>query len=484
MKALTKRVKIIIGIVLGAVLICVVLFLTLFSGSDRIVNAPAPPREVTLRPLPPPIPSTLAVKAELPIQDVKPLVESALQDYLHKPIQRKDGSIESSIQLNPGPMLMTRMPDDTISIQMPFQFSGWAEVSKTVFRKVIRKREDFDGAAAATLNLRFMFNPDWRITAQSSLDISIQRADIKIVGITISIRSLLTKLVEDKVVPKLEELIVTHITRVNLKSRVAGLWEKLHEPIVIRDEPPIVLVIQPLEILTQQLSGDVDTLSIHLGIKTHIHVRIGETVEAAPIPPLPDLRFVDSLESGYHIIAPVEVAYTAIQQLAKPYVEKTHKLKGIETQVGNLTLYGSGTQLVAGVTFGMPTFNAKGKLYLLGTPVYNATEMTVAVTEFDYSLTTQSLLLSIAEDVGEGFFPDLRTTVEEKLVFPLEQQLTQLHETLSGAIEKRKLGSYVILRGTVDTVAPEALYLTQNGLQVWFRLEGRLAAEVNLHPLK
>ena len=74
---------------------------------------------------------------------------------------------------------------------------------------------------------------------------------------------------------------------------------------------------------------------------------------------LPDIRFVDVLESGYHIIAPIEITYIAVEDFAKPHVEKSHKLKGIDTLVKNLTLYGSGTQLAAGIAFSMPSLGTR-----------------------------------------------------------------------------------------------------------------------------
>ena len=94
------------------------------------------------------------------------------------------------------------------------------------------------------------------------------------------------------------------------------------------------------------------------------------------------------------------------------------------------------------------------------------------------SSTTQSLLLEIAESVGEGIFPNLRTTVEEKLVFPLEEQITALREKLSDGIADRPIGSYVSLHGTVDTITPEVLYLTQEGVRLPVRLQGNLTCEI------
>ena len=478
------RVQIIVGVVsVGVVLICMLLFFPMPRDSDLTIEAPAPPRAVTPVPLPPPIPSVIAVKANVPIQDVKALAESALRAYLSEPIQRKDGAITYALTLSLDPLTMTGAADGTVSVNIPFQFNGWARVSKKIFGQLVQKREDIEGNATASLTLTPTLNSDWRITAETTSDIFIRKAEIEILGITISVRRILTEVVREAVLPKLENLIIEYITDIDLKTRVAGLWAKLYEPIVIKKEPSIALIIEPLKIFAQHLSNDGKTLSFSLGIETYIHANMGGILmgphhNAAD---LPNIQFVDTLESGYHIMAPIEMTYTAVENLAKPHVEKPHKLKGIDTLVRKLTLYGSGTQLAAGIEFSMPSFGAEGQLYLLGTPVYDATTMAVSVAEFDYTLTTRSLLLDIAQAVGEGFFPDLRETVEEKLVFPLEDQLTTLHKKLADVIAERRIGSSVVLRGTVDTITPEALYLTQTGVRIPVRLQGDLICEVNLN---
>ena len=483
---MSRKKKLIVGgLALGTVLILTILFLLVPRQSNISVEAPAPPREVIPALLSPPLPSTIVAKADLPIQDVKKLTESALRDYLSKPIAWKSGAIDAAINLHLGALTMTSTADGTVSVRSPFRFSGWVRVSKKNLGRVLEKRENFEGQATAVLTLTPTLNPDWRVTAKTTSDISIQKAEIEILGITVSVRQILTELVREKVLPKLENLIVTYITNIDIKTRVAGLWARLYEPIVLRQTPPIVLMIEPLEILAENLSSDGDALFLSFGIRSYMQANIGETSTASvshvgPRADLPSIHFVDSLESGYHIIAPIEVSYTTIESFAKPHVEKIHKLKGIDTSVENLTLYGSGTQLAAGVGFSMPSLGAKGQLYMLGTPVYDAPAMSLSVAEFDYSLTTQSLLLGIAEHVGEGIFPNLRTTVEEKLFFPLEERLTTLREKLSDVIADRSIGSYLHLHGTVDALTPETLHLTQEGVRVLVRLQGNLTCEITL----
>ena len=484
---MTKRRKIITSAIsLGVVLILAVLFFITSRHSDLTFQATAPPRGVTPVPLPPPILSTIAVKAELPIQDVQQFTESALRDYLSKPIQWKKGMVETAIKLNPSTFTMTNSADGTVSASIPFQFSGWVRVSQKILGRVLDKRNDIKGTATVSLTFTPILNPDWSMTAKVASDISVQKAEIDVYWIPVSVPQLSTELMRSTVLPKLEDSIVQYISSIDVRPRVADLWTKLYEPMVINREPPIVLVIEPLEVLAQKPSSDGKTFSLSLGITTYVQANIGDVSadfpdSTRPQANLPNLHFVDSLASGYHIIAPIEVTYTALENFAKPHVEKTHKLKGIETLVENLTFYGSGTQLAAGFGFSMPSLGAKGQFYLLGTPVYDATTMSLSVTRFDYSLTTQSLLLQVAEKIGKDTFPNLRTTIEERLGFPLETQITTLREKLSDVIAERSINPYIRLHGTVDTITPEALYLTREGICLPIHLQGNLACEIALN---
>lgn len=504
---MNRKMKLILGIIGGVVfiLLCLYFFLPRQKDLDISITPPAPPRDVTPVPLPPPIPSTIAVRASLPIEDLENLAASALSDYLRNPIHRKDDSTEYYVTLALRDITMKGLEDSPqgsssaekiIEAELLLTFSGWARVSKQIFGKTLQKREDVTGNAVAKLELGLTFNPDWSVTATAHSDLLIQQAEIEILGLKVSIRKPLTKLIKEMVLPKLETKIVQYITQIEIKSRVSSLWARLYEPIVVNSEPPISLSIEPLEILAQQPSSDAEQLYLHLGIKTYIKANIGDESLVghdasdtaisskgdgeAEKKETPNLHFVDSLESRYSITAPLLVTYTTIEQLARPHVEKAHRLKGIETLVDGLTIYGSQTKLVAGLSFQMPKLHANGQVYLLGTPHYNSDEMMLSVTEFDYTLTTRSLLIEMAENIGGGAFPRLREEVESKLVFSLEERLVLLQEKLQAAIENRAIGPYIQLHGTVDTITPGGLHLTSEGIRIPVHLAGELHSEVKL----
>ena len=504
---MNQQTKLILSIIGGVIfiLLCLFFFLRRQQGSDISIMPPAPPRDVTPIPLPPLIPSTISVEATLPITDIEAIAASALDDYLRNPIHGRSDSMEYQVKLALREIIMKggeglprgySSTKKIIEAELLLDFDGWARVSKQIFGKTLQKQENVTGNAVAKLALGLTFNPNWSVTATAQSDLLIQQAEIEILGLQVSIRSPLTRLIKEIVLPKLETKIVEYISQIEIKSRVSSLWERLYEPIVVKSDPPILLSIEPLEILAHQPSSDAKQLLLHFGIKTYIKVNIGDESPIVPdvthtgIAPtedketkkraIPDLDFVDSLESGYRITAPLLVPYTTIEQLARPHVEKAHRLKEIEMLVDNLTIYGSQTKLVAGVSFSMPELRANGQVYLLGTPHYNPDEMLLSVTDFDYTLTTRSLLVEMAESIGGSAFPHLREEVESKLVFSLEERLTLLRERLQAAIENRSIGSYIRLHGTVDTIIPEGLYLTSEGVRIPVYLEGEFRSEITL----
>ena len=143
---MNRQTKLILGIVGGVVfiLLCLYFFVRGQKDLDISIMPPAPPRAVTPVPLPPPIPSVIAVRATLPIEDLENLAASALSDYLRNPIHRKDDSMEYYVTLALRDITIKGLEGSpqgfssakqVIEAEALLTFSGWARVSKQIFGK-------------------------------------------------------------------------------------------------------------------------------------------------------------------------------------------------------------------------------------------------------------------------------------------------------------------------------------------------------------
>ena len=479
------RKKLIISVIsLGIVLILAVLFLLIPWKSNIDVESLAPPREVTQVPLPRPMPSTIAVKVYLPLFEVSGFIESIIRNYAREPIRWKEGKEYATINISPGAPEVVSTHDRTVSVKIPIQINGSGRFeTHTIFGM---RNGSIKGSATVSLAFTPRLHSNWRLTTKTDVNIQVHEASVIISvalfdSTTTSITEIFTQEVNKTVLPELKETIAKYNIDIDLKSHAAGVWRKLHEPIFLKREPRIVISLKPMETLVQKLSNDGATLSLNIGIKTFIQVNCGDVSTDSSSSTergsdLPDIRFVDSLKPGYHIDAPIQVTYVALENLARPHVEKAHNRKRIVFE--NLTFYGSGTQLAAGVGFRMPFLGTTGQLYLRGTPTSDATAMSFSITELDYFFTTQSLLLKIVENRGEGIFSNLQATLEDKLSL----RITVLQEKLSDSIAYRKLGSHAVLRGmgTIDTVILGDPAFTETGVFIPFCLQGDLNCEIRL----
>ena len=386
--------------------------------------------------------------------------------------------------MQPNVLEMTSTSDGTVSARILLRISGSARFPVDLWITSLQKKGTISGTAFLWLTLKPTLHADWRVTTKAYAHVRVGNVDVKVPGLiaagTTSIRGIFTRLARRRFLPELEKIIARHTANIDARTYVASLWTKLHEPIVLNQQPPVVLSMKPLEVFAQPLSGDAGTLSLNLGIKTYIQANIGDVSTDIPFPAgprndLPDIRFVDSLEPGYDVIAPIQITYADLEDMGRPRIEKEYKSKSVAFE--NLTLYGSGAQLAAGVGFKMPFLRANGHLYLLGTPEFDATTISLSVTEFDYSFATRSLLVEIAERAGEGIISQfVRTAVEKRLVFPV----AALREKVSDIVSEGWIGPHVRLHGTVETLTPEGFYLTQTGVRIPLRLKGYLSCKLIL----
>ncbi len=498
---MTRSKKIIISLIsLGIVLILTALFLLIPWKSNRDVESLAPPREVIPGPLPAPILSTLTAKVELPLPKVREYVADIIGNYVREPIQWEDDRARATIYLKPGAPTIMSTRDGRVSVKIPLQISGELRADTGFLSFAVKG--PITGQALLSLTLTPTLSPEWRFTLETDVNILVQEAEAVLErrwffeGQTLSLRATFAQVAKETVLPQLQETIAN--IDIDLKPRAADVWAKLHKPILLKAEPLIVLTLEPREILAQKLTGDRRTLSLNIGIKTFIQVNGGDvsTDPASPAKPrsdLPDIRFVDALTPGYHINAPVQITYAALEDLARSYIEKAQNPKGIVLE--NLTLYGSGTQLAADVGFRMPFLGATGQLYLLGTPRTGPTALSFAITEFDHAFTTQSLLLKIVENRGEGIFSNVRTTLEDKLTLRLstlqeklldgsEYHLSVSRGTFTENGLRDALSPGLSVQSTVDTVIVGDSAFTQTALFIPLRLQGNLNCEIRLSSFR
>jgi hypothetical protein len=206
-------------------------------------------------------------------------------------------------------------------------------------------------------------------------------------------------------------MIDRKIAAVNIRPRFESWWHLLQRPIALTDS--VYLVINPSAVRMGQAVGVKRTLVTALGFSASPVVVTGArpaTVET-PLPPLNPAAVGD----GLHILIEGVIDYDlATDLLRKHIVGKKLERAGKTIQVKDARLFGiGGGKLALELRFGGA---ANGRIYLVGTPRYDASTNELYVPDLEYDVGTASMLVKGIEWVKHD---DVRDFIRSQARWPI-----------------------------------------------------------------
>lgn len=442
-------------------------------------------------PLPPPahqraaLPSTMSVPIAIPVDELSALVNQIVKQNLYRvrDKQIKGGLFKTLMDLDirRNGSIYTRTRDGKIINHLPLIVEGRVRIPPGIWRPF---SSTFTIHAITDVNL----DEDWGTVAHTQPSFTWETTPyIKVLGIKVGVKGTAEKALTRelaRLAPKIDSLIEKHV---NFRQRVVQLWESLSEPVAIGKQPPVWLTIRPVEMYFSPGISRNDTLIFGLLMHAFVETIVGNKPEVPVLGALPPLyRLPDSLAAdpsrGFQVNLPVSITYDdARALLSKTMVGKAYEVKEqVAITVDEIKLYGHGPRLVARVDFkanvAKTIFGTRGRVFLTGTPVYDAASQTVRVDSFDYDVHSRNALAEAADWI---FREDFLEQTRARLVFPLADDITAAKQRLEEALRDRPLGKNIILNGTIDELVPGDLYLVEDGINVDIYARGRLTVRVH-----
>lgn len=181
-----------------------------------------------------------------------------------------------------------------------------------------------DLAADAGMRIAPRLTPDWRVEAEIQPAVTLREAEVPILGIPFSVRSLLQPQLDKQVDGLVEDLRGKLAQDTSLEDAAREAWDDLCRihPLEIPSTgetaeaaAPVWLIVEPLEAHAVQpiIAEDVVTLAIGLSAR----LRLSDQEVAPTCIPLPDLTF-GALEPGVRISLPVTFSYARIEEELLP----------------------------------------------------------------------------------------------------------------------------------------------------------------------
>ncbi len=261
------------------------------------------------------------------------------------------------------------------------------------------------------------------------------------------------------------------LARLDLRTPLEKIWIDLQKPIRLQDN--LWLVLYPQAVNLGSVSGSRETIGAEIGITAAPRIVTG----AKPILssfPLPSLGPVHT-DQGFSMLIEGTFDYGVMStELTHRLAGRSVKAAGGVLEVKRVTVYGVGAgKLALGLDF---DGTARGRLWLLGKPSYDAASGLLSVPDLDFDTGSAGLLIQgLAWLKGSAIREFLRSQAK----IPAGALLTRI-QSLAFRELNRVLAQGVVLSATIEKTEPAGILVRSDGLIIRARATG--AARLDLGP--
>ena len=392
------------------------------------------------------LPSLPSSTLDIPLTyDLSPVVAA-----LEKAVPKKFGDITQRKQLkNPRMAVAFEATRDPFSVSLNGQtayisavvhYAGQGFYKPPVVREVSGSC-GIDGVkprAKITIATDIRINPDWRLKGKTRVaDVQPYSTDTRdqcrVTVFNIDVTDRVIEATKNALEAK-RPMIDQKIGSLNIRSRFEDWWHLLERPISLTDS--VWLTINPSAVRMGENVGVKKTLVTALGFSASPQVVTGNkppTVET-PLPPL----YPAAVGNGLHILLEGVIGYdVASDLLRKHLVGQKFDKAGRTFVVKDVRMFGiGGGKLALEVQF---KGGATGKVYLVGTPRYDAGTNELFVPDLDYDVGSAGLLVSGVEwlkhdDVRDFIRSQARWSIGNVMDLGKEQIVKGLNRDLAPGV--------------------------------------------------
>ncbi|QRR04349.1 DUF4403 family protein [Dyadobacter sandarakinus] len=408
--------------------------------------------------------SVLNVPVELPIQEIENQLNARIQGVIYE-----DNSYEDENQDNLKAKVWKLSPIKIVAIDSSFLFEVPIKIWVSAGYKISPLGMTMSGYKDTEFSLRIRLiskigiQPNWQIRSETYVDSYdwISEPNVKVGAFKIPIKSMVSRMLNknfDKITTAIDEQVSGNL---ELKKNAELAWNLARQPVMLAKEFDTWLLVTPREVVMTPLLAKNNVLRATIGIKGYT-----QTITSATKPEiqgsskLPNLKIVAQVPDEFKVGLISLISYKDAARLAttKFAGERFSFLGGQYVEVTSIDMYGQNEKLV--IKAGLKG-SINGFVFLKGIPTYDPASQQLSFKELDYDLETRNAMVKTASWLLQGQFTRM---MEKKMIFPVGTQITDAKSTIQKALANYKVAEGISLKGALNTIEPDKVYLTPEHL--------------------
>jgi hypothetical protein len=317
-------------------------------------------------------------------------------------------------------------------------------------------------------------NSDWSFTVNPTLigPTTVTPCHLGGIGpLTYDASGKIAGLVHNLLSGKLDDIKNSINAELQFKDKAATAWQELQTPANLGNDAYFVATLSGVNLAP--LSANNNQVSLVGGISGTAQVIIGAAVTPTPTP-LPPLQIVNK-PTGFYVELPVTVSYDDIgKQLNQLLSGRQYPFAGNTVTIDAVSVYGTSDALV--LQMDLTLTGAGGvRIYLTGTPAYDPLRNIVSANNLQYTASTQSMLIKIADWLLHSEFLSI---MQSEAHYDISAQVAALRTKATAAIN-RSLNPHADLAGSVTNITLLGFALSPDAATAYLDANGN--ATVTLH---
>lgn len=457
-------------------------------SSTSTLTATAPPATTATAPTYQPRLSSISIPVAIPLSAIEDKLNQELQGVLYKDDNLDDDNVAVTV-LKKGRMTISAERDKIyFSIPLQVYAKGRWKWDPCKVCPSINKTEDTSFDMVVKTESRFGLSEDYKINTitSGSFEWGNTKPYIELGPLKIGLARFVEPALKQQMNLIARQLDQEIQSRLNIRQYVADTWTRMQQPVKLDNNLNAWLRVEPQEVRMAPLYAHNGSLHTRLGITSYIHVTTDGKPQAQINHTLPrlilDNRMQDDIQIGLTATVPYTHASSMLQQQVR---NQTYTFEDGKSQVTvkDAAITPSGEQLVLMLDVdgktkaGLFTKKLVGKIYLRGTPYYDPETASIRLRDIDYDLDTKDMLLSTASWLAKNKFKEM---IQSEVSIPVQSQLTDVRTMLQHTLDTSgRMHESVLLRGAVNELVLETIYLSPTGIKAIVNASGNLTATVD-----
>lgn len=331
------------------------------------------------------------------------------------------------------------------------------------------------GSIALTYKTTISMDKNWKLVSKTSSSGYewIETPKLNVIGVTVPVTPIASlaltrcdKLISDQIDKTLAESI-------DMKKYISQAWAEVQKPIQVNAANDLWIRITPKDLYVAPFTTTGTKLNLAIALYAQIESFMGAKPASNTLSALPDFKFVNHPAQQFNLNIGADVTFDKISEMAKKeLVNKTFTEGNKTITITDLSIFGSEgkAMFVADLTGSF-----KGRIYFSGNMVYNPAKLAVEISEPEFDVKTQSVLLKSAGWLMHGL---ILKKIAPYLTYPVKDNLEKMKTEVNQMLSNYPVYNGVTLDGKLNNLSVLSLGLVPGAVRIQANVKGNVALKV------